>query len=65
MLNKGYGDARDVLRALEMAVNDSNEIPEQEEIPIGKKIKDLSHDPYIQSIGSGLIAEALKELAGI
>ena len=65
MLNKGYGDASDVLKALERAVNDSNDIPQQEKDSISGKLKELYHDPYMQSIGSQLIVEGLKKLVGI
>jgi hypothetical protein len=65
MLNKGYGDASDVLKALEKAISDSNEIPTQEKISLANKIKELSHDPYIQNISSALIVEAIKKYAGI
>lgn len=65
MLNKGYGDASDVLKALEKAVIDSNEIPQSIKDSLIEKIKDLYHDPYMQSIGSGLIVEGLKKAIGI
>lgn len=65
MLSKGYMDAKDVLNALEMAVTNSPEIPVPEKTHLVTKIKELSHDPYIQSIGSGLIVEAFKKLVGI
>jgi hypothetical protein len=65
MLNKGYGDASDVLKALEKVINDSTEIPLPKRISLSSKIKELSHDPYIQNISSGLIVEALKKVVGI
>lgn len=65
MLNKGYGDASDVLKALEKVINDSTDIPMQERISLSNKIKELSHDPYVQSISSGLIVEAFKKMIGI
>lgn len=65
MFNKGYGDASDVLKALEKVVNDSDSIPQSEKESLIGKLKDLYHDPYVQSIGSGFIVEGLKKLAGM
>ncbi len=62
MFNKGYGDARDVLKAIENAVTDSEDIPPEEKASLTGKIKDLYHDPYMQSISSGLIVEGLKKI---
>ncbi len=60
MFNKGYVDASDVLKVLEKAVNDSENIPLREKPSLIGKLTDLSHDPYIQSISSGLVIEAVK-----
>ncbi len=65
MVNKGYLDASDVLKALEKTVNDSDSIPQSEKESLLEKLKDLYHDPYVQSIGSGFIVEGLKKLAGM
>jgi|WetSurSiteA1Bulk_404760.scaffolds.fasta_scaffold16219_2 hypothetical protein len=65
MFNKGYGDASDVLKALEKAVNDSDAIPQHEKESLSGKLKDLYYDPYMQGIGSGLIIEGLKKLVGM
>ena len=65
MLSKGYGDASDVLKALEKVVSDSDSIPQPEKETLIEKLKDLYHDPYVQSIGSGFIVEGLKKLAGM
>lgn len=65
MLKKGFGDAGDVLKALEKAVIDSGDIPESEKDSLIENLKDLYHDPYIQSIGSGLILEGLKKVVGL
>jgi len=65
MLKKGYGDAGDVLKALEKAVFDSTNIPQSEKDSLIEKLKDLYHDSYIQSIGSGLILESLKKVFGL
>lgn len=65
MLKKGFGDAGDVLKALEKAVIDSGDIPQSEKDSLIEKLKDLYHDSYIQSIGSGLILEGLKKVVGL
>ena len=65
MLNKGYGDASEVLRALEKAVIDSEDIPQSKKDSLIEKLNELYHDPYMQNIGSGLIVEGLKKAIGI
>jgi len=65
MLKKGYIDASDVLKALEKVVNDSESIPQPEKESLIEKLKELYHDPYVQSISSGFIVEGLKKLAGM
>ncbi len=62
MFSKGYGDARDVLKAIEMAVNDSENIPPQKKDSLTEPLKNLYHDPYVQSISSGLVVECLKKI---
>ncbi len=63
MQKKGYAIA--CLNVLEEAVNKDTHIPEEEKNSLVRKIRALSEDPYMVSIGSGLIVEGLKKALGL
>jgi hypothetical protein len=54
-----------VLDALSDAIENSENIPEINKESLIDKLKDVKNDPYISSIGSGLIVEALKKFMGL
>lgn len=63
MQNKGYAIA--CLNVLEEAVTKDDRIPYNEKKSLVQKIRTLSDDPYMVSIGSGLIVEGLKKVIGL
>jgi hypothetical protein len=54
-----------VLNALSEAIQNSKEIPESNKTSLLDRLKEIKDDPYMSSIGSGLIVEALKKLIGL
>jgi len=54
-----------VLNALSEAIQNSKDIPESNKRSLLDRLKGIKEDPYISSIGSGLITEALKKLIGL
>ena len=51
------------LNALIKAIEESNEIPEEDKKSLIDKIKDVAHDPYVSSIGAAAIFEGIKALS--
>jgi hypothetical protein len=63
MQKKGYAIA--CLNVLEEAITKDTHIPEEEKNSLVRKIRALSEEPYMVSIGSGLIVEGLKKAFGL